>query len=588
MARTPSSILSFIRQNPRANQNPNTHIRNLTVETKERDFTEVAKEVCRITRTKPRWEQTLLSDYPSFDFKDPKFLREYLKHQTNVLLSLRFFFWVSSHGGFSADPFSCNVIFDGLIEAKASNAAKQFLEYTGFSPDPVSLECYIRCLSEGGLVEEALDVFSKLKKVGVCPSILTWNSALLGCLKVGRTDLVWKLYEKLMESDVTLDVETVGNLIQAFCNENKVSKGYELLRQALEKGLAPGNVAFNKLISGFGRENQHARVSELLHAMIAKNLPPDIYTYQEVIHGLCKKRKVLEGSQVFNDLKDRGYAPDRVMYTTMIHGFCKRGWLGDARKLWFEMIQKGYRPNEYTYNIMIHGFSKIGCFEEAMELYKEMHDKGYRDTTVTCNTMIVVLCSNGKMGEAYRFFEEMPQRGIVPDVITYNILIRCFCKEGKILESTNLLNQLLAQGLQPSTASYTPLIDKLCHVGGVREAENLWNDMQSRGLEARVLTRDHIIRGLCNEGFLAEGMKWLLVMLENKLKPEEQTFEKLIECLTQRCMFDDSLFILDLMYRTGYALKEGICNSLVNKLCLGNTNFVETCLGEILERNGCS
>ncbi|XWS18965.1 hypothetical protein CRYUN_Cryun32bG0090300 [Craigia yunnanensis] len=295
MARAPSFIITLIRQNPRTVQNPNTYIRNLT----------------------------LRSEYE-----------------------------------FSPDLDSCNVLFDKLVEAKACKAARNFLEQTGFSPELGSLERYLRCLCEDGLVEEAVDVFSMLNKNSYRPSVATWNLALLACLKVGRNDLVWKMHQNMIDSGVVMDIDvgTVGCLIQAFCNDGKASKGYELLQQILEDGLVPDTVAFHKMIAAFCKTRTYVRVSELLHTMIATNRAPDIYTYQEVINGLCKNRMWLEGSRIFNDLKDRGYAPDRVMYTTMIHGLCKMGRLGDARKLWFEMINKGMLPNEYAYNAMLYGF----------------------------------------------------------------------------------------------------------------------------------------------------------------------------------------------------------------------------------------
>jgi len=52
-----------------------------------------------------------------------------------------------------------------------------------------------------------------------------------------------------------------------FCAENKVLKGYELLRELLENGLHPDNVVFNALIRGLCKERQYVRVSEMLHIM---------------------------------------------------------------------------------------------------------------------------------------------------------------------------------------------------------------------------------------------------------------------------------------------------------------------------------
>ncbi|XP_028057311.1 pentatricopeptide repeat-containing protein At5g18950-like [Camellia sinensis] len=379
------------------------------------------------------------------------------------------------------DKLACDVIFDSLVEAKAANAAKSFLTSVDFTPQPASLEAYVRCLCENGSIEEALKVFDELQKLGICPLLETWNSALLGSVRARRTDVVWKLYGEMMGSGVAGDVDTVEYLIQAFCIDNNGLKGFGLLRQVLEDGFVPSNVAFNKLISGFCKDRYYSRVSALLHAMIAKNRRSDIFTYQEIIRELCKRRMRHEGFQIFNDLKDRG----------------------------------------------------IGNLKEAKELYNEMCCKGYKETTVSCNIMIRGLCLHGRTEEAHVLFQEMAEKGIARDIITYNSLIQGFCKEGKIDESINLLAELLEKGMQPSAATYTALIEKLCEMGDVDEAKELWEDMQNRGVEPAVCTHDFIITGLSNKGNVAERIEWLTAMLRHNLKPQKQTFERLIQCLSQ-------------------------------------------------------
>ncbi|GMI71763.1 hypothetical protein like AT5G18950 [Hibiscus trionum] len=572
MAKASSFMLNFFRQNPRTAQ-----LRYLTIESKETSFIpkepvenqkrckellndsisesdlDIVKQVCKITRTIPRWKDTLVSNFPSFNFSEPWFFRELVRQQENVFFSLHFFHWLLSEYKFSPDFVSCNLLFDKLVEAKACKAARKFLHQTGFEPEPSSLERYLRCLCENSLVEEAVDVFSILNKIGYHPSIATWNLALSACLNIGRNDLLWKLYQDMIESGVgvNIDVGTVGCLIQAFCIDGKASKGFKFLQQILVDGVMPDMIAFRKLIAAFCKTRSYDRVSELLHTMIATGRAPDIYTYQEVINGLCKNRKWLEGFWIFNDLKDRGYAPDRVMYTTMIHGLCKIGILGQARKLWFEMISRGMLPNEYTYNALLYGLYKVHDLKNAKRLYKEMLKNGYGETTVSYNTLIAGFCLHGKTDEAYCLFEKMPQKGIVRDIFTFNNLIRAFCMKGKVVESLNLLHELLEQGLQPSAKSYTPIIKNLCRAGRIEEAKNLLNDMQSRGVKPKVCTHEHIIAGLCEQGYVAEGMEWFGEMLKNQLKPQQMTLEKLVRCLSKRERFDDSLLVLDSMFRLG-------------------------------------
>ena len=158
MARAPSFIITLIRQNPRTVQNPNTHIRNLTVNSKETSFItkelrenqnqnkelsndainhrnlDIVKQVCKITRTIPRWEETLLSNFPSFNFSDPWFFRELLRQQENVLFSLRFFHWLRSEYEFSPDLDSCNVLFDKLCRLRPVKQQEIFLNRRVLAP----------------------------------------------------------------------------------------------------------------------------------------------------------------------------------------------------------------------------------------------------------------------------------------------------------------------------------------------------------------------------------------------------------------------------------------------------------------------
>ncbi|KAG8370120.1 hypothetical protein BUALT_Bualt14G0084400 [Buddleja alternifolia] len=556
------SIDQFNSNSEELNQHPQNRVeifahRNANLgENQGFSVSEIAKEVSNRIRTRPRWEQTLLSDFPAVNFSDPIVYNAVLEQQDNVFLSLRFYLWLRSINGSSFDPVLCSGMFSRLVEAKAAHAAKSFLNDTKFEPEPWYLELYIRSLCENGLIDEAVNVFEKLKTISYCSSLETWNLALSHSVRTKRVDVVWRLYGDMMECGIVTDVNTIGHLIQAFCLENNVGKGYELLQQVLEAGHVPDKIIFNKLISACCKNGEYGKVSAVLYNMIAKNRSPDIYTYQEVIKRLCKGRMRHEGFRIFNELKDRGYFPDRVMYTTMIHGLCKNKDLGDARKLWFEMIQKGILPNEYTYNAFIDGLWRSGCIDEAEKLYKEMLEKGYEETTISYNTMINGLCLNGKVEEARLMFDQMNEKGIIRDAITYNSLIKGFSRKGKIKESVYFFYELLNHGFKPSNASFTILIEKLCESGHVKEAETLWQETRDRGLEITISALDPIIFGLSKEGRFAEMMEQLCYMIDNGVRPKKTTFESLIRCLSVADRFDDALSVLGYMLKMDFLLNE--------------------------------
>ncbi|KAE8704569.1 Tetratricopeptide repeat-like superfamily protein [Hibiscus syriacus] len=339
----------------------------------------------------PRWEETL---------------------QENVLFSLHFFHWLRSRYKFSPDFDSCNLLLDKLVEANAYKAARNFLHQIGLDPEPPSLERYLRCLCANKSVEDAVDVFSILNKIGYYPSIATWNLALLACLKVVRNDIFWKLYQDMIESGlgVNIDVGTLGCLIQAFCIDGKASKGFELLQN-------------------------YGRVSQLLHTMIATGRAPDIYTYQEVINGLCKNR--VSGRE--------------------------------ARKLWFE-INIGMLPNEYTYNAMLYGLYKVHDLEEANRLYKEMLENGYGETTVSYIIMIAgesrresapiieVLRRDGHIEETKNLLKDMQSRSVELKVCTHDHFIAGLCEQGYVAEGLEWFGEMLKNQLKPQQKTLEKLV----------------------------------------------------------------------------------------------------------------------------------
>ncbi|KAL1543186.1 pentatricopeptide repeat-containing protein [Salvia divinorum] len=541
---------------------------------------EIAKEVWNVIRTCPKWKTTILSDFPSISFTDPSVYSEILRQQSDLFMTLQFYLWLRSLDGFSFDPILCNEMFGRLVEAK--DVAKKFLDDREFEIEPWFLELYTRSLCENESIDQVLNVFERLKEIGYCGSLETWNMALSCSVRMGRADAVWKLHEDMVKYGVASDVNTMGCLIQAFCLENNVSKGYELLHQVLKAGHVPVKVVFDNLISALGKNGKYSEVSAVMRKMIVNNCYPDIHTYHEVIR-FCRGEMTNEGVRIFDELKKRGHFPNRVMYTTLIDNLCENKDVRGAWRLWFEMIEGGIIPNEFTYNVFVNGLFRNGSVDEAEKLHNEMLGKGLPETTISFNTRIHGLCINSRVEEARVLFEEMNKKDIIRDSMTFNSMIRGYAKQGNTSEAMYFLDELLKQGFEPSSASLVSLIETLCDDGYVNEAKRIWLDMSEKGFNPGDGALSPIVYGLSKQGHIAEMNKWLQYMIKSRVKPKMPTFEKLIECLCGAYKLDDALFVLHYMVEMGYLLRENICYSLVHALCKVNSHHVQTLLLNIVD-----
>lgn len=68
-------------------------------------------------------------------------------------------------------------------------------------------------------------------------------------------------------------------------------------------------------------------------------------------------------------------------------------------------------------------------------------------------------------------------------------------------------------------------------------------------------TKDLIINGFYKVDEAKEGMAWLVNMTENNLKPQRDTINRLLECLSNSLIVDDALLVLKTMSKFGNSLE---------------------------------
>lgn len=541
---------------------------------------ETASMVCDTIRRRPRWESSILSLFPSTSgIFHPNCISFVIRglSGSNPLLSFRYFLWLSTtSSSISLDPETAASFLGALATARAWRAALHAIRSMKCLAEPALLNSFVLhvCSDTRSMYRDKTllhDLCDVIETNSNSISLPSWNSALSASLRMENTDIFHQLYTKLIESGINPDAETASYLIRALCRDGEPIEAFHVLRDVSRKGVIPDVVSLTQLISYFSKAGNFGRVSGILHLMIAGGSPPDLFTYQAIIHALCDRAggtiMVDEAFRIFRDLKMKGYFCDVVTYTTMINGFCMSRRMEEAWLLWYEMVAMGIQPNHYTYNAIINGYCKAGDINNARNMYDKMLSKGFKESTLSCNTMLYGICFNGRMAEAITMFHEMPKRGIERDLITYNTLIQGLCREGKTSDAIEFYSRLIAAGIKPSISTYTPLIVSLCNEKQVTFATELMEVMEAQGLEPLVCMNDFIIVGFCHLGDAEKGMAWLEKMLQSNLKPQAETLNRLVECLSLLGRVDDALQLVYNMLESSYILGSTICHLIISKLC---------------------
>ncbi|XP_023645583.1 pentatricopeptide repeat-containing protein At1g02060, chloroplastic [Capsella rubella] len=426
--------------------------------------------------------------------------------------ALRFFDWVSNNG-FSHKEHSFFLMLELLGRARNLNIARNFL----FSIEKRSNGCVklhdryfnslIRSYGNAGLFQESVKLFQTMKKMGISPSVVTFNILLSILLKRGRTAMAHDLFDEMRRT----------------------------------YGVSPDSFTFNILISGFCKNSMVDEAFRVFKEMELYHCDPDVVTYNTIIDGLCRAGKVRIAHNVLNGMMKKAthVHPNIVSYTTLVRGYCMKQDLDEALLVFHQMLCRGLKPNAVTYNTLIKGLSVAQRYDEIKVILNGGGDAftSFAPDACTFNILIKVHCDSGHLDAAMKVFQEMVNIKLHPDSASYSVLIRTLCLRNEFDRAELLFKELFDKqvllgkdGCKPLSAAYNPMFEYLCANGKTKQAEKIFRQLMKRGAQDPPSYRT-LIMGHCREGQFKAAYELLVLMLRRDFVPDPETYELLIDGL---------------------------------------------------------
>ncbi|CAH2039389.1 unnamed protein product [Thlaspi arvense] len=453
---------------------------------------------------------------------------------------LRFFDWVSDKG-FTHKEQSFFLMLEFLGRARNLNAARNFL----FSIEKRSSGCVkleeryfnslIRSYGNAGLFQEAVKLFETMKKMGVSPSVVTFNSLLAILLRRGKTGMAHDVFDEMRRT----------------------------------YGVTPDSYTFNILISGFCKNSMVDEAFRVFKEMESYKCNPDVVTYNTIIDGLCRAGKVKTAHNVLNGMmkKATDVHPNIVSYTTLVRGYCMKQETDEALAVFHELLSRGLKPNAVTYNTLIKGLSEA---QRAATLFSELFEKevllgkdGCKPLAAAYNPMFEYLCANGKTKQAEKVFRQLMKRG-VQDPPSYRTLIRGHCREGKFKAAYELVVLMLRREFVPDLETYELLIDGLLKIGEALLAHDALQRMLRSSYLPVATTFHSVLAELVKRRFANESFGFIRLMLEKGIRQNIDLSTDAVRLLFSSAQKDKAFLIVRLLYDNGYVAK---MEDLLDFLC---------------------
>ena len=268
--------------------------------------------------------------------------------------------------------------------------------------DVISYNTVIHCLAQSGQVSHAEVLLDQMKKAGVSPNSITYNTLLVaytnrkgnGNSHMGSQRQDTKdaeiLFEKMRrDPNIIPDVVTYNTMLNAYSLAGDIEKAEALLNEMLldESPVSPDPTSINTVINAWtisGQPNAPQRAEAILEQMLQPDhlqdkeqrplgIRPTSITFNSVMNAWTKTRKpeAAEHCRRLFDLMENNEVahiqPDFVTYNIMIHALSlsnKEDAPDHAETLLREMHLKfeagnaRIRPNNRTYGSMINVWSR--------------------------------------------------------------------------------------------------------------------------------------------------------------------------------------------------------------------------------------
>ncbi|KAI0480580.1 hypothetical protein GGR56DRAFT_626713 [Xylariaceae sp. FL0804] len=291
---------------------------------------------------------------------------------------------------------------------------------------PSLIDTFIHARMALNQPQEAMAAWDLQKKIGLRPTLRTWNMLLDGCKSSGNTQAIKNLWSKLIASGTRLDKGIWTTRVSGLIQTGDVQAGIKALEEmnqmwkshnrdknpaAIEPAIEPVNAA----LAGLMRQNRFEAAKQVLAWAGRQGIQADTYTFNTLLGPLIRDgSRDDEVYKLFETMKAMNVLPDAATFVLVLQGTVSKTDPGEPEEQ-FRVVNSvleamkasGLEPNLQTYGKIVHLLVQSDATQELKAVVTRIFAEGY-ELSQHIYTMLVDY-----------YFSRSP-----PDVESVDVLLR--------------------------------------------------------------------------------------------------------------------------------------------------------------------
>ncbi|KAK7284015.1 hypothetical protein RIF29_13766 [Crotalaria pallida] len=551
--------------------------------------------ICRMMANRAwttRLQNSIRSLVPTFD---SSLVFHVLHSATSPDHALQFYRWVQRSGLFSHDSITTLKIIQILARYNKLNHARCILLQD--APKEVDEDMFVALIDgygKGGIVQEAVKIFQKMKELGIQRTVKSYDTLFKVILRRGRYMMAKRYYNLMLREGVEPTRHTYNILLWGMFLSLRLDTAVRLYADMISRGILPDVVTYNTLINGYYRFKKVEEAENLFVEMKGKNIAPNVISYTSMVKGYVAVGQIDDALRIFEEMKGVGIKPNAVTFTTLLPGLCDTGKLAEAQNVLGEMVERYVAPKDNSvfmrlmtcqckagdldaaagvlkamirlsipteaahYGVLIENFCEANVYDKAVKLLDKLIEKeiilrpqsSYEMEASAYNPMIKYLCDNGQTIKAETFFRQLMKKGVM-DSDAFNNLIRGHSKEGNPDSALEILTIMGRRGVPRDADSYKLLIESYLRKGEPADAKTALDGMLESGHLPESSLYRSVMESLFEDGRVQTASRVMKSMVEKGVKENMDLVSKILEALLLRGHVEEAIGRIDLLMHSG-------------------------------------
>ncbi|KAI1369055.1 hypothetical protein F5Y08DRAFT_180585 [Xylaria arbuscula] len=401
---------------------------------------------------------------------------------------------------------------DKLWEEFVGSEATMSQERAGqIRQHPHLIDSFIKTRMTLNQPDKAITAWNLIGKVGLKPTLRTWNLMLDGLRKTGNVEGIKNIWVKLARSGLKLDTAIWTARVAGLIDCGDVEGGLQALEEMARlwqkhptksTAVAPTIEPVNAALAGLVHRNQHEIAEKLLAWAGKRGIRPDVVTFNIMLRMIIREGNNHEDvERIFATMQAQGVQANEATFTILLDASFSKDVIRDPEEqakivsdVASAMSAAGLELNVQTAGKMIYTLLCSNATAPAMAVVNHLYNRNI-ELSPHIYTMLVEHCftQNPPALDSVRLFVQRRRHLDFDDMdrVFYDRVVKNYAQIGEVDAALDVYNHVAGGGSIVTLPTLTDLLVALIQQNRLEDARFVVNTEKKRFEEQRPNAEEH-------------------------------------------------------------------------------------------------